>query len=91
MNMAKGEVKITNEVLHFRPIARLRELSRQLSVEVQLSYAGETLSAANILALTSWELKKGDVVEVIVRGEAPEKALIEISRFIEEGFGEKTC
>lgn len=89
MKTVKGVVTITNEILHFRPFARLRDLAQKLGVDIHLSYNHETLSVANILALTSWELKKGDQVEVHVRGEAPDSALAEISRFIEEGFGEK--
>jgi len=83
---------ISNEVLHFRPFARLRELSGKLNVDVRLTYSGETLSAANILALTGWELTAGSQVLVTVRGSTDvDAALVAVVKFIEEGFGERQC
>jgi len=83
---------ISNEVLHFRPFARLRELCAKLGADVQLTYGDDTLSAASILALTGWELTVGAEVLVTVRGTGDiQGALDHIVKFIEEGFGEGSC
>ena len=90
MKEAHRHAVISNEVLHFRPFARLRELCGKLNVDVQLCHDRDTLSAANILALTGWELTTGDHVIVTVRGSGDVNAALDaIIQFIEEGFGEK--
>ncbi|MBS3984784.1 MAG: HPr family phosphocarrier protein [Selenomonadales bacterium] len=90
MKEAERSAVISNEVLHFRPFARLRELCGKLNVDVRLSHGDDTLSAANILALTGWELTAGDRVLVTVRGSGDVQAALDaIIQFIEEGFGER--
>ncbi len=92
MKEAQRFAVISNEVLHFRPFARLRELCSQLNMDVRLSHGDDTLSAANILALTGWELTTGDRVLVTVRGSGDvDTALGAVVQFIEEGFGERQC
>jgi len=92
MNEVQRKTHIANEVLHFRPFARLRELCSKLAMEVRLTHGDETLSVANILALTGWELTSGDEITVSVRGSGDVQAALDlIVKYIEEGLGETKC
>lgn len=89
MSEDKALVIICNDVIHFRPIARLKDLGRKLDIDIYLSYQGETFSISNIIAITAWELQRGCPVEVLVRGTGDvSSALRAIVKFIEGGWGE---
>jgi len=90
MMEARSKVVIVNNIVHFRPFARIRELATQLDIELLLAYRGDTLPVSRILALISWELVKGDEIEVIVRAQGDATAsLAAVVAFIQEGCGEK--
>jgi len=59
MSEDEAIVVICNDVIHFRPIARLKDLGRRLDIDIYLSYQGETFSNSNIIAITAWELQRG--------------------------------
>ena len=89
MNETRAIVTIHNEVIHFRPLARLKELGRKLGVDIYLSYLGETLPISSIIAITAWELQRGGQVEVLVRGTGDlSSPLMTVKSFIEGGWGE---
>lgn len=90
MNEQSRMVAISNDVIHFRPLARLRELARQLGVEVLLTYNQDTLPVKSIIAITAWELKRGDFVNITVRGPNDiSTALDTVVEFIEGGCGDR--
>lgn len=87
---ARSKVVVVNKVVHFRPLARLRELATQLDIELLLAYRGDTLPISRILALIGWELAEGDEIEVIVRAKGDATPLLAmVMAFIQEGCGEK--
>lgn len=89
MSEEKALVTIRNDVIHFRPIARLKDLGRKLDIDIYLNYQGETFSINSIIAITAWELQRGYTVEVSVRGTGDvSSALRTIVTFIEGGWGE---
>jgi len=90
MMEARFKVVVANKVVHFRPLARLRELATQLDIELLLAYRGDTLPISRILALIGWELAEGDEIEVIVRARGDTAPLLAaVVAFIQEGCGEK--
>jgi len=90
MMEARSKVVIVNKAVHFRPLARLRELATQLDIELLLAYRGDILPVSRILALISWELAEGDEIEVIVRAKGDTTPLLAaVVAFINEGCGEK--
>lgn len=89
MSEEKAVVTICNDVIHFRPIARLKDLGRKLDVDIYLCYQGETFSISSIIAITAWELQRGAQVGVLVRGTGDiSRELRTIVAFIEGGWGE---
>jgi len=87
---ARARVVVVNEVMHFRPLARLRELATQLDMELLLVYGGDTLPISRILGLIGWELVKGDELEVIVRASGDVASrLAAVVAFMQGGCGEK--
>lgn len=89
MSEERAIVTICNDVIHFRPIARLKDLGRKLDVNIYLSYQGETYSISSIIAITAWELQRGCQVEVLVCGTGDVSSeLRAIVTFIEGGWGE---
>ncbi|KAF0195158.1 MAG: hypothetical protein FD169_1512 [Bacillota bacterium] len=89
MSEEKALVTIRNDVIHFRPIARLKDLGRKLDVDIYLSYQGETFSISSIIAITAWELQRGCQIEVLVRGTGDVSSeLRTIVAFVEGGWGE---
>lgn len=90
MMEARSKVVIVNKVVHFRPLARMRELATQLDIELLLAYRGDILPVSRILALIGWELAAGDEIEVIVRARGDTAPLLAaVVAFIQEGCGEK--
>ena len=81
---------IANEIIHFRPLARLKSLCEVLGVDAYLCFRGEILPVASILQIAAWELSRGDEIELCVVGDTDlANALEALSSFVQSGFGKK--
>lgn len=70
--------------LHARPAGDLVKLVKSFAgTQVTLSTAARSVSASSILSILSLALKKGTDVEVKAVGPDEEKALAEVTRFLE--------
>jgi len=86
---ATGHATIYNEVMHFRPLARLKDLEQRLDINIFLTYKGETLPVSSIIGVVTWDLERGNIVHVTVRAETnASSALEQVISFIEGGCGE---
>lgn len=70
--------------LHARPAGDLAKLVKSFpGTQVTMSTAGRTVNASSILSILSLALKKGTEVEIRAVGPEEEKALAEVTRFLE--------
>ena len=70
--------------LHARPAGELAKLVKSFpGTQVTLSTAVRTVNASSILSIISLALKKGTEVEIKAVGPDEDKALTEVTRFLE--------
>ena len=70
--------------LHARPAGDLVKLVKSFAgTQVTLSTAARSVNASSILSILSLALKKGTEVDVKAVGPNEEKALAEVTRFLE--------
>jgi len=70
--------------LHARPAGDLVKLVKSFTgTQVTLSTSARSVNASSILSILSLALKKGTEVEVKAVGPDEEKALAEVTRFLE--------
>ena len=70
--------------LHARPAGELAKLVKSFpGTQVTISTAVRTVNASSILSIISLALKKGTEVEIKAVGPDEDKALTEVTRFLE--------
>ena len=70
--------------LHARPAGDLAKLVKSFAgTQVTISSAGRTVNASSILSILSLALKKGTEVEITAVGPDEDRALSEVTRFLE--------
>ena len=70
--------------LHARPAGDLAKLVKSfVGTQVTISTAGRTVNASSILSILSLALKKGTEVEITAVGPDEDRALSEVTRFLE--------
>ena len=83
------ETVISNELgLHARSAAQIANLAGEATFKVWLAKSGEYADATSIMDILMLECPKGTRVEVIIEDPSDLKVLNNISRLIEDGFGE---
>jgi phosphocarrier protein len=87
--MRQQEVEIINRLgLHARASAKLTQLAGSYKCEVWLTRNGRRVNAKSIMGVMMLAAAKGNKVVVETDGEGEEDAMREITRLINEKFGE---
>ena len=88
--MQHKKVTINNSLgLHARPSAKLVELVRQMSSEIKMGHNSSNMcDAQSILELLKLQADKGTTLLVSAQGVDEIKAIEDICKLIDSGFGE---
>jgi phosphocarrier protein len=74
--------------LHARAAATFVRVSNKFSSDIKLIKDGYEVNGKSILGILSLAAIQGTEVKILVRGQDARKALSEIEKLIESGFGE---
>jgi phosphocarrier protein HPr len=87
--MLEQEVKIKNRAgLHTRPAAALVKLAAKFKSDVFLKRDGWTINAKSIIGVMTLAAEQGSTLTLAVEGNDEKKAIKELKKFFDEGFGE---
>jgi len=82
--------RIKNKLgFHARAAAVFVRLSNRFSADIKLIKDGYEVNGKSILGVLSLAAIQGSEVNVVATGEDAEKALCEVGKLIESGFGEE--
>jgi phosphocarrier protein len=87
--MVSKNLTIKNEQgMHMRPASLLSQMAAPYDCGVKIMFNGNAYDCKSIMLLMSACLKCGSEIELVCDGSDEEKALAEISAFIEAGMGD---
>ena len=86
----KKKVIIKNKLgLHIRAAAKLVEVAKQYSVDIDIRHQEKTINAKSIMGLMTLAAKQGTELEFIASGQHASETIIALTTLIEERFGEQ--
>lgn len=89
MTIRIGELEIVNDLgLHARAASKLVALANKFDAEVWVGNNGREVNAKSILGVLMLAAAKGSTVTLRCEGTQGEQAFSELSRLVEDGFGE---
>jgi len=89
MTEKSGELEIVNDLgLHARAASKLVALANKFNAEVWVGSDGREVNAKSILGVLMLAAAKGSTVTLRCEGAQGEQAFDELSRLVEDGFGE---
>jgi phosphocarrier protein len=87
--MASRELTIVNKLgLHARAAAKLVNLASGFESEITIKRGSQKVNAKSIMGVMMLAAAKGVMIEVCVDGKDADEALAEISRLVQNRFGE---
>lgn len=87
--MVSKNMTITNEQgMHMRPASLLATMAGNYESNVTIKYNGKDFNCKSVMLLMTALIKCGSEIELVCEGADEEKALAEISAFIESGMGD---
>ncbi len=87
--MLQNKIEIINKLgLHARASAKLTHLAGQFKSEVWLTRQGRRVNAKSIMGVMMLAAAKGTQVEIETNGADEEVAMQELTRMIQDKFGE---
>ncbi|MCR5603548.1 MAG: HPr family phosphocarrier protein [Lachnospiraceae bacterium] len=87
--MVSRNLTIKNEEgMHMRPASQLSQMASAFECDIKINFNGGTYDCKSIMFLMSACMKCGSDIELVCDGKDEEKALEEISSFIETGMGD---
>ena len=87
--MVSKNLTISNEQgMHMRPASLLSQMAAGFDSSVSIKFNGNTYDCKSVMFLMAACLKCGSEIELVCDGPDEEKALSEISAFIEAGMGD---
>ena len=87
--MVSKEFTINNELgMHMRPASLLSQMAAKYQSNITVKHNGKDFNAKSVMLLMTALIKCGSEIEVVCDGPDEEKALAELSEFIESGMGE---
>ena len=87
--MLQSKIEIINKLgLHARASAKLTQLAGQFKSEVWLTRQGRRVNAKSIMGVMMLAAAKGTQVEIETNGADEEVAMQELTRMIQDKFGE---
>lgn len=89
MHVCEKEVTVKNRAgLHTRPAATLVKLSSKFDSEIYLIRGGFMINGKSIIGVMTLAAENGCVLTVRAEGNDAEKAVNEIAKLFDNGFGE---
>ena len=87
--MLKKELTIENRSgLHARPAAVFVEVADRFQADIELGFDGIIVNAKSIIGVLSLGIGQGDLITLLIEGEAEQEALATMVQLIEDKFGE---
>jgi len=87
--MASRELTIVNKLgLHARAAAKLVNLASGFESEITIKRGRQKVNAKSIMGVMMLAAAKGVIIEVCVDGNDADEALAEITRLVQNRFGE---
>ena len=87
--MANCELTIVNKLgLHARAAAKLVTLASSFESDITIKRGEQEVNAKSIMGVMMLAAAKGSVVEVSAEGKDADEALLEITRLVQNRFGE---
>lgn len=87
--MANCELTIVNKLgLHARAAAKLVTLASSFESDITIKRGEQEVNAKSIMGVMMLAAAKGSVVEVSADGKDADEALVEITRLVQNRFGE---
>jgi len=87
--MANCELTIVNKLgLHARAAAKLVTLASSFESDITIKRGEQEVNAKSIMGVMMLAAAKGSVVEVSADGKDADEALLEITRLVQNRFGE---
>ena len=85
--MTEFQYKISDERgFHARPVGLLVELVKGMDTAVTITKDGNTVSADQLVALMTLNVKKGDVITITLEDDCDEAELEKVKKFVEQTF-----
>ena len=89
VKMAHRELTIVNKLgLHARAAAKLVTLASKFESDITIKRGEQEVNAKSIMGVMMLAAAKGVVIEVCVEGNDADEALAQISRLVQNRFGE---
>jgi len=89
VKMANRELTIVNKLgLHARAAAKLVTLASKFESDITIKRGEQEVNAKSIMGVMMLAAAKGVVIEVCVEGSDADEALAQISRLVQNRFGE---
>lgn len=87
--MVSKSITIKNEQgMHMRPASLISQMAAPFESSICIKFNGNSYDCKSIMLLMSAGLKCGSEIELVCDGSDEEKALADISAFIEAGMGD---
>ena len=87
--MVSKKLIIEDELgLHMRPASRLAQMAAGYDSKVTVKFNGKDFDCKSVMLLMTALIKYKSEIELVCEGPDEEKALAELSEFIESGMGE---
>ena len=87
--MVSKTITVKNEQgMHMRPASLLSQKATPFDSDVKILFNGNSYDCKSVMFLMSACIKCGSEIELVCDGPDEEKALNEISEFIESGMGD---
>jgi phosphocarrier protein len=87
--MVSKNITIKNEQgMHMRPASLLAKMAAGYDSSVKIMFNGKPFDCKSVMFLMAACIKCGSEIELVCDGADEEKALSEISAFIESGMGD---
>ena len=74
--------------MHMRPASRLAKMAAEYESSVEVNFNGKAFDCKSVMFLMTACIKYNSEIELVCEGPDEEKALAELSEFIESGMGE---
>ena len=74
--------------MHMRPASRLAKMAAEYESSVIVNFNGKAFDCKSVMFLMTACIKYNSEIELVCEGPDEEKALAELSEFIESGMGE---
>ena len=87
--MVSKKIIIKDELgLHMRPASELAKMAATYGSNIKILFNGKEFDCKSVMFLMTACIKYNSEIELVCEGPDEEKALAELSEFIESGMGE---